>query len=193
MLDACAAPGGKTAHLYELQADVAALVALDNDAERLGRVRENLSRAGGEQAANVQIKCAEAQDLDSWWDGQLFDAILLDAPCSATGVIRRHPDIKLLRRATDIAQTVAIQRQLLDTLWKTLKPGGRLLYATCSLLKAENEDQITAFLARTAKAQTLPMQLASEMPGQWRPQGRQLLPEINGHDGFYYALLTKLP
>lgn len=193
VLDACAAPGGKTAHLYELQADVAALVALDNDAERLGRVRENLSRAGGQQAANVQIKCAEAQDLNSWWDGQLFDAILLDAPCSATGVIRRHPDIKLLRRATDIAQTVAIQRQLLDTLWKTLKPGGRLLYATCSLLKAENEDQITAFLARTAKAQTLPMQLASEMPGQWRPQGRQLLPEINGHDGFYYALLTKLP
>ncbi len=193
VLDACAAPGGKTAHLYELQPQLTALVALDSDPDRLQRVSENLQRAGAESDPRVQISCAQAEDLESWWDGQHFDAILLDAPCSATGVIRRHPDIKLLRRATDIAQTVAIQAQLLDTLWTTLKPGGRLLYATCSLLKAENEDQITAFLARTADAQPLAMRLTGEMPGQWRPQGRQLLPEINGHDGFYYALLAKRP
>lgn len=197
VLDACAAPGGKTTHLLEIQPDMAALVALDNDEDRLRRVEENLARAGypagSAQTAHVQVRCADAEDLDSWWDGEGFDAILLDAPCSATGVIRRHPDIKLLRRATDIAQTVAIQASLLDRLWLTLKPGGRLLYATCSLLKAENEDQITAFLARTANAQPLPLRLDGEMPGQWRPQGRQLLPEIDGHDGFYYALLSKVP
>ena len=197
VLDACAAPGGKTAHLLELQPGLATLVALDNDAERLRRVEENLARAGypsgSPQAAFVQVRCADAADLGSWWDGQAFDAILLDAPCSATGVIRRHPDIKLLRRASDIAQTVAAQALLLDRLWRTLKPGGRLLYATCSLLKAENEDQITAFLARTPDASAVPLRLDGEMPGQWRPQGRQLLPEIDGHDGFYYALLSRQP
>lgn len=193
VLDACAAPGGKTAHLMEIVPDLS-LVALDNDPDRLVRVRENLARAGvTDDHPTVRVLCAEAEDLDSWWDGAAFDAILLDAPCSATGVIRRHPDIKLLRRPTDIAQTVAIQARLLDTLWRTLKPGGRLLYATCSILKAENEDQITAFLARTIDAQPLPLRTSGQMPGQWRPQGRQLLPEVNGHDGFYFALLSKVP
>lgn len=201
VLDACAAPGGKTAHLLEIQPALHSLVALDNDPDRLVRVEENLARAGFALDADgprtgpqLQVQCAEAADLDSWWNGEAFDAILLDAPCSATGVIRRHPDIKLLRRATDIAQTVAIQAELLDQLWRTLKPGGRLLYATCSLLKAENEDQIIAFLARTPDAQCIPLQLAgNDMPGQWRPQGRQLLPEPEGHDGFYFAMLMKVP
>ncbi|PQA42364.1 16S rRNA (cytosine(967)-C(5))-methyltransferase RsmB [Amnimonas aquatica] len=211
VLDACAAPGGKTAHLLEIQPALAALTALDNDADRLKRVAENLARAGyaatpaaGEAPADtatadtgtsaspdITLRCAPAEQTDSWWDGQAFDAILLDAPCSATGVIRRHPDIKLLRRPTDIAQTVRIQAELLDRLWRTLKPGGRLLYATCSVLKAENEDQITAFLGRTADARATPLRFDGEMPGQWRPQGRQLLPEIDGHDGFYFALLEK--
>ena len=199
ILDACAAPGGKTAHLLELQPALKGLVALDNDPNRLVRVEENLARAGFDANSNAQgphirVACAEAADLDSWWDGVPFDAILLDAPCSATGVIRRHPDIKLLRRATDIAQTVAIQADLLQQLWRTLKPGGRMLYATCSLLKAENEDQIKAFLAKTPDAQCIPLTLAGrDMPGQWRPQGRQLLPEPDGHDGFYYAMLMKVP
>lgn len=202
VLDACAAPGGKTAHLLEIQPALHSLVALDNDPSRLVRVEENLARAGfaintGDTATpgpQIRVQCAEAADLDSWWNGEQFDAILLDAPCSATGVIRRHPDIKLLRRATDIAQTVAIQAELLQQLWRTLKPGGRLLYATCSLLKAENEDQIIAFLARTPDAQSIPLQLAGgDMPGQWRPQGRQLLPEPDGYDGFYFAMLMKVP
>jgi 16S rRNA (cytosine967-C5)-methyltransferase len=199
VLDACAAPGGKTAHLLEIQPALHSLIALDNDPQRLVRVEENLARAGfatdnPTSVVNIRVACAEAADLDSWWDGEKFDAILLDAPCSATGVIRRHPDIKLLRRSTDIAQTVAIQAELLQRLWLTLKPGGRLLYATCSLLKAENEDQIIGFLARTPDAQCIPLQLpGGDMPGQWRPQGRQLLPEPDGYDGFYFAMLMKVP
>lgn len=197
VLDACAAPGGKTAHLLELQPALAALVALDNDAERLKRVSENIARAGHgpdqTDGPDIQVRCADASDIDSWWDGEGFDAILLDAPCSATGVIRRHPDIKLLRRPADVAQTVSIQAYMLDRLWRTLKPGGRLLYATCSVLKAENEKQVAGFLARNADAEAIPLRFDGEMPGQWRPLGRQLLPEIDGHDGFYYALLSKAP
>ena len=195
VLDACAAPGGKTAHLLELMPDMAHLVAIDNDAERLRRVQDNIERVtlASEDPLPVDIDtiCADASDISSWWDGQTFDAILLDAPCTATGVIRRHPDIKLLRRATDVAQTTAIQARLLNMLWKTLRPGGRLLYVTCSLLKAENEDQIITFLKRTPDAKSIPLEKSGEMPGQWRPEGRQLLPEIDGHDGFYYAMLIK--
>lgn len=192
VLDACSAPGGKTAHLLEVQPAMAFLQALDSDELRLQRVRENLARTGITSDTSIAVTCAQAEDLDSWWDGVAFDAILLDAPCSGTGVIRRHPDIKLLRRAADIAKTMSLQANLLDRLWQTLKPGGRLLYATCSLLKSENENQITAFLGRTADAQSVPLQGFAELPGEARPQGWQLLPEIGGHDGFYYALLIKV-
>lgn len=206
VLDACAAPGGKTAHLLEVQPEMAALIALDSDEERLVRVRENIIRAGfvsdsdsntdsdvanSSKALAVHVRCAQAEALDSWWDGVAFDAILLDAPCSGTGVIRRHPDIKLLRRATDIAKTVSLQATLLDQLWLTLKPGGRLLYATCSLLKCENEEQIAAFLKRTADAEAGVLTLPGGMPGEARPQGYQLLPTLQGHDGFYFAMLVK--
>ncbi|MCB1674435.1 MAG: 16S rRNA (cytosine(967)-C(5))-methyltransferase RsmB, partial [Pseudomonadales bacterium] len=136
----------------------------------------------------VQVITADACLPNTWASPEQFDAILLDAPCTATGVIRRHPDIKLLRKATDVEQTVAVQAQILAALWPTLKVGGRLLYATCSVLKAENELQIKAFLQNTANAQEIPLK------GYWgdaRLHGRQILPQINGGDGFYYCLLEK--
>lgn len=183
VLDACAAPGGKTAHLLET-APGCRLLALDSDERRNSRVHENLARL----QLQADVRTADAGQPTAWWDGHPFDRILLDAPCTATGVIRRHPDIKLLRRPGDVAQTVIQQKRLLDALWPLLAPGGRLLYATCSLLKAENEDQIAAFLATHADA--LEMALATDA-GEARPHGRQLLPQQDGHDGFYYALLEK--
>lgn len=183
VLDACAAPGGKTAHLLERTPDCSVL-ALDNDERRNARVRENLARL----QLTADIRTADAGSPSSWWDGQPFDRILLDAPCTATGVIRRHPDIKLLRRPGDIAQTVAQQQRLLAALWPLLARGGRLLYATCSLLKAENEQQVAGFVASHADARAVSLPLQA---GEERPQGRQLFPEIAGHDGFYYALLEK--
>ncbi len=183
LLDACAAPGGKTAHLLET-APGCHVLALDSDERRNLRVGENLARL---QLA-AEIRTADAGTPAGWWDGQPFDAILLDAPCTATGVIRRHPDIKLLRRPGDVAQTVAQQKRLLEALWPLLAPGGRLLYATCSLLKAENEAQVAAFLATHGDATEQPL---GTMAGMARPQGRQLLPDAGGHDGFYYALLQK--
>jgi 16S rRNA (cytosine967-C5)-methyltransferase len=181
VLDACSAPGGKTAHL--LEAFDLALTALDSDAERLGRVDATLTRLGLEATTLT----ADASRLE-WWDEQPFDAVLLDAPCSGTGVIRRHPDIKRLRRPSDIRELAALQARLLDTLWMTLAPGGTLLYATCSVMPEENVDQVAAFLARTPDAS------ADELDVDWgRPAGagRQLLPRIEGHDGFFYARLRK--
>lgn len=177
ILDACCAPGGKTAHLLE-QATNLQLIALDKDPQRLERVQQNLARL----QLQATLIATDAGDT-SWWDGQAFDAILLDAPCSATGVIRRHPDIKLLRRPTDVAELVQQQRRLLNALWPLLKPGGRLLYATCSILDAENRQQIDAFVAsqHDARIQALPEFLAE---GQIRP-GQQ------GMDGFFYQLLSK--
>ena len=175
LLDACAAPGGKTAHSLEL-GHFSEVVALDQDSERLERVAETLSRLG--LSENVHTKTADARAIEEWWDDVPIDAILLDAPCSGTGVIRRHPDIKLLRRPTDIATLVEIQSQLLDALWQTLAQGGVLLYATCSTLKKENEEQVHAFLERTPDAS-----LAVEC--------RQILPTIDGMDGFFYAPLIK--
>jgi len=187
LLDACAAPGGKTAHAAE-SGHFGDIVALDDDPNRLERVRETLQRLGRVDA--VQVRCADAGTPGRWWDGHPYDAILLDAPCSGTGVIRRHPDIKLLRRDADIAPLVAAQARLLDALWPLLAPGGTLLYATCSVLKAENEDQVAAFLARTpdARAASLPATL-----GRVRPHGAQRLPGVHEGDGFWYAQLSRAP
>ncbi len=181
VLDACAAPGGKTAHLLE-RSD-AHLVALDNDAGRLDRVRENLDRLG----LRCELRAGDAGDVRAWWDGATFDRILLDAPCSATGIIRRQSDIKLHRRASDIAPLVAAQSRILDALWPLLKRGGRLVYATCSILAAENARQVDSFLKRHADARTLPLNLG------WRASGAgmQNLPGESGMDGFFYAVVEK--
>ncbi|HET8729700.1 MAG TPA: 16S rRNA (cytosine(967)-C(5))-methyltransferase RsmB [Moraxellaceae bacterium] len=182
VLDACAAPGGKTAHLLERTPGLS-LLALDIDPARCARIDENLQRL---RLDGAQVVAADAADTAKWWDGATFDRILLDAPCTATGVIRRHPDIKLLRRESDVMQTARLQAKLLRTLWPLLKPGGVMLYVTCSVLKIENEEQIKAFLASTPDAAERPI-LSSW--GEARPQGRQLLP--GNTDGFYFALLEK--
>lgn len=184
VLDACAAPGGKTCHLLEVEPRLAEVVAVDLEAKRLARVRENLERLQLE----ATLIAADGRDTGAWWDGQAFQRILLDAPCSATGVIRRHPDIKLTRKAEDIPALATLQGELLDALWPTLAPGGILLYATCSVLPTENSDTIAAFLARTTDAQELA--IAGEF-GLQPEHGRQLLPQLDGHDGFYYAKLIK--
>ncbi len=185
VLDACCAPGGKTCHLLETQPGLAEVVAVDLEESRLVRVRENLQRLG----LQASLVAADARATGEWWDGKPFQRILLDAPCSATGVIRRHPDIKLARKPEDIAALAHLQGELLDALWPTLEVGGVLLYATCSVMPAENSDSIAAFLARTPGAREL------DLPGPWgmkQPHGRQLLPQVEGHDGFYYAKLIKI-
>jgi 16S rRNA (cytosine967-C5)-methyltransferase len=184
VLDACAAPGGKTGHLLETAAGDLALTALDADGQRMGRVRENLHRLG----YPARLHIGDLADPESWWDGEAFDAILLDVPCSATGVIRRHPDIKLLRRAGDIGDLAARQAKLLATAWRLLRPGGRLLYATCSLLGAENEDVVAPWLARTADARAVPLSFPG---GVERTVGRAIALGTQGMDGFYYALLAR--
>ncbi len=185
VLDACCAPGGKTCHLLEAEAGLAQVVAIDLEAKRLSRVRENLDRL----QLDAQLIACDARDTASWWDGKPFQRILLDAPCSATGVIRRHPDIKLTRQADDIPALAALQGELLDALWPTLEVGGMLLYATCSSLPTENTEVIDAFLARTPGARELDLATAA---GLRQPHGRQLLAQEGGHDGFYYAKLIKI-
>ncbi|MCR1827773.1 16S rRNA (cytosine(967)-C(5))-methyltransferase RsmB [Pseudomonas oleovorans] len=186
VLDACAAPGGKTCHLLEVEPALAEVVAVDLEAKRLARVRENLDRL----QLDATLIAADGRDTGAWWDGQPFQRILLDAPCSATGVIRRHPDIKLTRKPEDIPALAHLQGELLDALWPTLAPGGILLYATCSVLPTENSETIAAFLARTTDAQEVA--IAGEF-GLQPGHGRQLLPQLDGHDGFYYAKLIKRP
>ncbi|MBI6951849.1 16S rRNA (cytosine(967)-C(5))-methyltransferase RsmB [Pseudomonas sp. CCOS 191] len=185
VLDACCAPGGKTCHLLEAEPGLAHMVAIDLEAKRLTRVRENLDRL----KLDAELIACDARDSASWWDGKPFQRILLDAPCSATGVIRRHPDIKLTRQADDIPALAALQGELLDALWPTLEVGGMLLYATCSSLPTENTEVVDAFLARTPGAREL--DLATEA-GLRQPHGRQLLAQEGGHDGFYYAKLIKI-
>ncbi|WP_313452814.1 16S rRNA (cytosine(967)-C(5))-methyltransferase RsmB [Pseudomonas rhodesiae] len=185
VLDACCAPGGKTCHILEVEKDLAQVVAVDLEAKRLMRVRENLARLG----LSAELIAADGRDTATWWDGKPFQRILLDAPCSATGVIRRHPDIKLTRQADDIAALAALQGELLDALWPTLEVGGILLYATCSTLPTENTEVIEAFLARTSGARELDLATAA---GIKQPHGRQLLAQEGGHDGFYYAKLIKI-
>ncbi|MEX5544408.1 16S rRNA (cytosine(967)-C(5))-methyltransferase RsmB [Pseudomonas pergaminensis] len=185
VLDACCAPGGKTCHILEVQQDLAGVVAVDLEAKRLVRVRENLARLG----LSAELIAADGRDTATWWDGKPFQRILLDAPCSATGVIRRHPDIKLTRQPDDIAALAVLQGELLDALWPTLEVGGILLYATCSTLPTENTEVIEAFLARTSGARELDLATTA---GIKQPHGRQLLAQEGGHDGFYYAKLIKI-
>lgn len=184
VLDACAAPGGKTAHILETEPALDSLVAVDSDKRRLARVTENLERLG----LQAQLVCADAGEPGDWWDGQSFDRVLLDVPCSAIGVIRRHPDIKLLRRADDIRALAGRQQALLRGVWPLVKSGGMLLYTTCSVLAEENEMQIKSFLEANADA------VVSTIDAKWgqaREFGRQILPGTKGMDGFYYARLIK--
>ncbi|HSG21459.1 MAG TPA: 16S rRNA (cytosine(967)-C(5))-methyltransferase RsmB, partial [Azonexus sp.] len=170
VLDACAAPGGKTAHLLErARLD---MLALDLKPARCRRVEANLARLG----LGAAIKAGDCAKLNTWWDGQFFDAVLADVPCTASGVVRRNPDSKWLRRETDIASFAAAQSRILDALWQVVRPGGKLLYVTCSVFPAENGTQIANFLARQPQAR--------------RCHEEQLLPTAE-HDGFYYCLLEK--
>lgn len=178
ILDCCAAPGGKTAHILE-HTENTEVVALDSDPTRLNRVHDNLQRL----QLKADVICGDARYPQQWWQGDQFDRILLDAPCSATGVIRRHPDIKWLRRANDIEALAELQREILDAMWQQLKPGGTLVYATCSITPQENALQVKDFLARTADAQ-----LQGSDPQQ---PGRQILPGEEDMDGFYYAVIRK--
>ncbi|WP_090140239.1 16S rRNA (cytosine(967)-C(5))-methyltransferase RsmB [Limnohabitans sp. DM1] len=185
VLDACAAPGGKTGHILEISPQ-AQVLALDVDEERCARIHENLERLG----VKAQVRGADASMPKTWWDGQPFDAILLDAPCTASGIVRRHPDVRWLRRPTDSAQLAQVQTQLLKTLWPLLKVGGRLLYCTCSVFKLEGDDVIQAFLQRNTDA-TLHPSPGHLMPGNV-PRGRPVEDnQLGEHDGFYYALLEK--
>jgi len=184
VLDACAAPGGKTAHLLQVT-DNLQLTALDQDQKRLVLIDENLQRIG----RSATLRCGDASQPEDWFDGVPFDRILADVPCSASGVIRRHPDIKLLRRASDIGGLVAQQRNILQALWKLLKPGGKLLYSTCSIFKDENERQIEWFVQQVDNCTEIGPN--SVQWGQLRPWGRQILPGSQNMDGFYYACLQK--
>ena len=186
ILDACAAPGGKTAHLLELVNHSDNVTALDIDARRCERVTQNLNRLGLQ--ANIVV--GDAAQPEAWWDGQLFDGILLDAPCTASGIVRRHPDVRWLRRPTDIAQLARLQAQLLQKLWPLLKPGGVMVYCTCSVFRAEGDQQTQTFLAHHTDARLMPS------PGHLLPQVSALsavIPDnlMREHDGFYYALLQK--
>lgn len=185
VLDACAAPGGKACHILE-QADVE-LVALDTDCERLVQVRENLERLG----LGAVLAEGDATRPEQWWDGRPFDRILIDAPCSATGVIRRHPDIKILRRPGDIAPLARQQSGLLRALWPLLAREGRLLYVTCSTLRAENGDVCAQFLAETAEARATPLALPAFGRADRAAAGAQILPGEAGMDGFYYACFER--
>lgn len=184
VLDACCAPGGKTCHILERQPDLLELTAVDLEQRRMVRVEENLQRLG----LQANLKVSDVSDLKSWWDNQSFDRILLDAPCSATGVIRRHPDIKVLRKPEDVAKLRAIQLELLQNVWQTLKEGGILLYATCSILPEENEQVVSDFLALEQSASALTIETNW---GVETAHGRQLFPTTQGNDGFFYARLQK--
>ncbi|MCX8516595.1 MAG: 16S rRNA (cytosine(967)-C(5))-methyltransferase RsmB [Rhodoferax sp.] len=184
VLDACAAPGGKTGHL--LERGVGHVTALDVDASRCERIRQNLLRL----QLSASVLCADAAEPQSWWDGQGFDAILLDAPCTASGIVRRHPDVRWLRRESDIDQLAATQQRLLEALWPLLVKGGRLLYCTCSVFRAEGSAQMQTFLAHHTDAVLLPS------PGHLIPavsRNAQRLPDnrMGDHDGFFYSLLQK--
>lgn len=184
ILDSCSAPGGKACHLLELAAADTTLDAVEIDAERLKRVEQNLTRLG----LSAKLICGDATNPGRWWNHEAYDAILLDAPCSASGVIRRHPDIKILRQAADLQKLGSLQGEILKALWPCLRPGGILVYTTCSVLREENDDTISAFLDQNADAS---LQLIEAGWGLATEYGRQLLPQKDAGDGFYYARLHK--
>lgn len=184
ILDACCAPGGKLCHILEKHQDLEQCIAIDKDKERVKKVSDNLKRLG----LNTTVLTADALSPDDWWDGQYFDRILLDAPCSATGIIRRHPDIKLLRTPEEIQAIVQLQQQLLKSLWRLLTPGGMLVYSTCSIMPEENVKQIQQFLKDTPDCSCLPFD--SDW-GQHTEYGVQILPGEHDMDGFFYSLLKK--
>ncbi|MFD1382957.1 16S rRNA (cytosine(967)-C(5))-methyltransferase RsmB [Rhodanobacter aciditrophus] len=190
ILDACAAPGGKTGHLLEREAGLD-LTAVELESWRLERIEANLERLG----LSAKLICGDASATQDWWDGNAFDKILLDAPCSATGVIRRNPDIKINRKPGDIDALAGIQKSILEATWKTLKQGGYLLYATCSLMPEENEQQIAAFLEANSDAEEAPLNLlnakVNSSIGKQVSHGVQIFPDHKGQDGFYYCLLKK--
>lgn len=201
VLDACAAPGGKTAHVLEVAHQLGlnvSLLALEIDAQRSLRITENLQRlrlptqpsCAGALASEVTVVVANAADVPNWWDGQAFDAILLDAPCTASGIGRRHPDVRWLRRETDVAALVATQRSLLDALWPLLAPGGRMVYCTCSVFKAEGQAQVDAFLARHTDA-AIGSSPGHLFPGTAKQGGHMADNPAREHDGFFYARLDK--
>lgn len=185
VLDACAAPGGKLTHLLEREPTLS-MIALEKDPKRMLRVKENLTRL---QFTSPQLVTIDATPIKKWWDGQLFDRILLDVPCSASGVIRRHPDIKLLRRSTDMDALTKEQLHLLTSLWPTLKPGGLLLYITCSIFPEENSQIVQKFLNLQSHAQEEKLNVAWGLPCEI---GRQILPGMHGMDGFYFARIKKI-
>ena len=185
ILDACAAPGGKTGHLLACYPQ-ARVLALDVDAARCQRIDQNLQRLG----MQAEVRAADAAQPATWWDGEAFDAILLDAPCTASGIVRRHPDVRWLRRPEDSTQLARIQAQLLWALWPLLAPGGRLLYCTCSVFRSEGDETVQAFLQHNTNARLLPSP-GHLIPGQ-APTGLPVVDNALGeHDGFYYALLEK--
>jgi len=189
VLDACAAPGGKSGHLLELGGADMNLTCVDRDPQRLRAVEDTIARRG----RSATLVCGDASTPQAWWDGAPFDAILLDAPCSATGVIRRHPDIKLLRRADDITALAGLQRSLLESAWSLLAPGGRLLYVTCSVLAAENDEVVRPFVEATADAEEDDALQNNNIRDlmQRKACGYQVLPGTADMDGFYYACLRK--
>jgi len=183
VLDACCAPGGKTCHLLEIEPTLS-LLALDIESTRLERVQENLTRLN----LHATLQQGDALTPETWWNGRLFDRILLDAPCSATGVIRRHPDIKLLRTPQDIETIVQVQQQILAALWPLLAPGGRLVYATCSIMPEENEKQIARFIEQHPDCHHI---TTSQPWGHSTGHGWQILPGEHDMDGFFYSVLQK--
>lgn len=184
VLDACSAPGGKLTHILECYSGIGRVIAVERDSRRAALVRENLGRL----CLSAELCVADAGDPDAWWDRATFDCVLLDAPCSASGVIRRHPDIKHLRRPGDLKALTSVQRQLLSRLWQTLAPGGHLMYATCSVFPEENDHQIDRFLSEHRDASVVGLDMPSGFPLR---NGLQTLPGVHNVDGFYYALLKK--
>lgn len=185
VLDACCAPGGKTCHILETEPNIKSLLAIDSEARRILKVEDNLARLN----LKAKLKIADAGDLDTWWDKTPFDRILLDAPCSATGVIRRHPDIKILRKPLDIDKLGQIQATLLERLWQTLANEGILVYATCSVLPEENDQVVKTFVDSREDVEIMTIDASW---GDTTVCGRQLFPTTGGHDGFYYARLRKI-